>query len=369
VKIKAAVLQQFGSPLSLEEVELAPPGPGEVLVRIAAAGLCHSDLSFIDGTQTHISLPAVLGHEAAGVVVELGAGVDDLQVGDHVVTTFWPSCGQCLACRIGRPTLCERGMQTLLSGTLSTGGRRLTWKGNPMNHYLGCSVFADHAVVGRASLVRIDPRVPLQHAALFGCAVLTGVGAIVNAGKVQPGDSVAIVGVGGVGLCAVLGALAVGATRIIAVDTNPEKLAAALQLGATHGFNAAEAGCVEAIRGLTGMGVDCAFEFAGSAKAMETAFQLTKPGGTTICAGLPSAAHSFALPQNTVVCEERTVKGCFFGSCVPSRDLPRFLQLFQCGRLPVDKIISHTLPFAEIGEGFKRLKEGRALRQIVLPPN
>jgi alcohol dehydrogenase len=367
VKIRAAVLQQFGTPLTIEELELTSPGPGEVLVRIGAAGLCHSDLSFIDGTQTHIPLPAVLGHEAAGEVVELGPGVKDLQVGDHVVTIFWPNCGQCTPCRIGRPSLCEAGTQTLLAGLLSTGAHRLVWKDHPIHHYLGCSVFADYAVIGRASLVRIDPSVRLEHAALFGCAVLTGVGAVVNAGKVQPGETVAIVGAGGVGLCAILGAQAAGAGRIVAVDTNPQKLASARLLGATDVFNAAEPGCVEAIRALTGMGVDVAFEFAGSAKAMETAFQLTKPGGTTICAGLPSAAHSFALPQTTVVCEERTVKGCFFGSCVPVRDLPRFIHLFQSGRLPVDKIISGTLPLEQIGEGFHRLKEGRALRQIVIP--
>jgi alcohol dehydrogenase len=363
MKITAAVLHQFGTPLCIEQLELAPPGPGEVLIRVGAAGLCHSDLSFIDATLTHISLPAVLGHEAAGEVVEVGAGVNDLQVGDHVVTIFWPSCGQCRACQIGRPTLCESGMQALLSGVLPTGTRRLTSNGSPVNHYLGCSVFADYAVLSRTSLVRIDHSISFEHAALFGCAVLTGVGALVNAANVRPGETVAIVGAGGVGLCAVLGAQAIGAGRIIAVDTNPDKLEAARQLGATDVFDPAEA-----IRALTRNGVDVAVECAGSPKAMETAFMITKPGGTTICAGLPSASHSFALPQTVVVCEERTVKGSFFGSCVPARDIPRFIGLFQSGRLPVDKIISRVTPFAEIGEGFARLKDGRALRQIVLPP-
>jgi alcohol dehydrogenase len=370
VKIKAAVLEQFGTPLSIEELELAPPGPGEVLVRIGAAGLCHSDLSFIEGTSTHIPVPAVMGHEAAGEVVELGAGVTDLQVGDHVVAIFRPSCGQCVPCRVGRPTLCEGGGGAVMRGLLSSGSQRLTRGGKPVHHYLGCSVFADYAVLGRASLVRVDPSLRWEHAALFGCAVLTGVGAVVNAGNVRPGETVAVVGAGGVGLCAVLGAQVVGAGRIIAVDTNPEKLEAARRLGATDVFNATDPGCIDAVRALTRnqAGVDVAFECAGSAKATETAFMLTKPGGTTVCTGLPAAAHTFALPQIVVVSQERTIKGSFFGSCVPARDFPRFIDLFRSGRLPVDKIISQTIPFEEIGEGFNRLKDGRALRQIVLPP-
>ncbi|MGQ0544704.1 MAG: zinc-dependent alcohol dehydrogenase family protein [Betaproteobacteria bacterium] len=365
MKIKAAVLDRMGVeppyaaslPLAIEELELAPPGPGEVLVRIRAAGLCHSDLSVINGDRPRPT-PMALGHEAAGVVEALGPGVDDLKRGDHVVLVFVPSCGHCLPCAEGRPALCEPAAAANGAGTLLSGARRLFRGDAPIHHHLGCSAFAELAVVSRRSLVKIDADLPHEEAALFGCAVLTGVGAVVNTAKVPAGASVAIVGLGGVGLAALLGAVAAGASRIVALDLSAERLAFARTLGATHAVSAIAAEDVEK--------VDFAFEFAGAVKAMELAYRITRRGGTTVTAGLPPPTQSMALPLANLVGEERTVKGSYIGTCVPSRDVPRYIALHRQGRLPVRKLLSGTLKFDDINEGFDRLREGKAIRQVVI---
>ena len=345
---------------------LDPPGHGEVLVRIAAAGLCHSDLSVINGDRPR-PLPMALGHEAAGVVEEIGSGVDDLAAGDHVVMVFVPSCGHCLPCAEGRPALCEPGAAANAAGTLLSGGQRLRRNGDMIKHHLGVSAFADHAVVSRRSLVKIDRDLPLDEAALFGCAVLTGVGAVVNTAKVQAGASVAVVGLGGVGLNALLGACAAGARRVVAVDLADDKLGLARQLGATDTYNAGSPDAIETIREATGGGVEYAFEMAGSVKAMELAYRITRRGGTTVTAGLPPPTHGFTVPQVNLVAEERTLKGSYIGTCVPARDIPRYIALFRNGRLPVDRLLSGHLALEQINEGFDRLHEGKAVRQIVTP--
>ena len=373
MKVKAAVLGRMGvappyrqsKPLSIEEIELDPPGPGEILVRIAAAGLCHSDLSVINGDRPRPT-PMALGHEAAGVVEALGPGVDDLAPGDHVVMVFMPSCGHCLPCAEGRPALCEPGAVANGAGTLLSGHRRLHLRGAEVHHHLGCSAFGEKAVVSRRSLIKIDPALPLDEAALFGCAVLTGVGAVVNTAKVQPGHTAAVVGLGGVGLAALLGALAAGARRVVAVDLSDEKLALARQLGATDTVNARSPSAIDEVRDLTGGGVDFAFEMAGALKAMELAYKVTRRGGTTVTAGLPPPDAALALPLVNLVAEERTVKGSYIGTCVPSRDLPRYIELYQRGRLPVDRLMSGKLKLEEINEGFDRLAEGKAVRQVIV---
>jgi alcohol dehydrogenase len=372
MKIKAAVLNKMGveapyaksKPLAIEEVELDDPGHGEVLVKIAAAGLCHSDLSVIDGNRPRPT-PMVLGHEAAGVVEKLGPGVDDLKVGDHVVMVFVPSCGHCLPCAEGRPALCEPGAAANGAGTLLSGQRRLHRNGTEVHHHLGVSAFAEYATVSRRSLVKIEKGLPLDEAALFGCAVLTGVGAVINTAKVSAGASVAVIGLGGVGLSCLLGAVAVGARRIVAVDLSDDKLGLARQLGATDTFNPGNAGAIDEIRSATGGGVEFAFEMAGSVRAMELAYKITRRGGTTVTAGLPPPDHTFALPQVNLVAEERTVKGSYIGTCVPSRDLPRYIELYRRGRLPVDRLMSGRLKLEEINLGFDRLHEGKAVRQVV----
>ena len=373
MKIRAAVLNKMGAevpyekskPLTIEEFDLDDPGHGEVMVKIGAAGLCHSDLSVIDGNRPRPT-PMVLGHEAAGVVEKLGPGVDDLKVGDHVVMVFVPSCGHCLPCAEGRPALCEPGAAANGAGTLLSGERRLHRKGQDVHHHLGCSAFAEYATVSRRSLVKIDNELPLDEAALFGCAVLTGVGAVINTAKVSAGSSVAVIGLGGVGLSSLLGAIAVGARRVVAIDLSDDKLGLARQLGATDTFNPGSPDAVDEIKAATGGGVEFAFEMAGSVRAMDLAYRITRRGGTTVTAGLPPPDHTFALPQVNLVAEERTVKGSYIGTCVPTRDLPRYIELYRRGKLPVDRLMSGHLKLDEINRGFDRLHEGKAVRQVVV---
>jgi alcohol dehydrogenase len=371
VKIKAAVLRQTGAsrpyaesrPLRIEELELDAPRRGEVLVRIAAAGLCHSDLSVINGDRPR-PLPMALGHEAAGVIEGLGEGIDHLQVGDHVVMVFMPSCGHCNYCSEARPALCEPGALANAAGTLLTGETRLTDDSGTVHHHLGVSAFATHAVVSERSLVRIDKELPLEVAALFGCAVLTGVGAALNTARLRPGQSVAVVGLGGVGLAALMGAQAGGATRIVAVDLSDEKLALAADLGATHCLNGADGGSIGRFVEQHG-GTHVALEMAGSVPALEIALELTRRGGITVTAGLPPPDATLPLSVVRLVAEERTLKGSYIGSCVPARDLPRYIALYRSGQLPVHRLVTGHLQLEQINEGFDCLAAGTAVRQIV----
>ncbi|MDI9246387.1 zinc-dependent alcohol dehydrogenase family protein [Marinobacter sp. CHS3-4] len=374
MKIRAAVLQTIGAerpyqdthPLTIETLELDPPSDNEVLVQIKAAGLCHSDLSVIDGNRPR-PVPMALGHEAAGVVKAVGNGVRDLSPGDHVVTVFVPSCGHCAPCAEGRPALCEPAAATNNAGTLVSGGHRLHRPdGTPVNHHLGVSAFADHAVVSRDSLVRVDPELPFHHAALFGCAVLTGVGAAINSADVKPGQTVAVIGLGGVGLNSVLGALVAGAGQVIALDLDEGKLATARSLGASEALNAGGEDVVAKVKALTNGGVDCAIEMAGSEKALELAYQITRRGGTTVTGGLAHPERKVSIQQVSLVAEERTLKGSYVGSCVPVRDVARYVSLFRQGKLPVDKLLSDTLTLDDINEGFEKLAAGKAIRQVIL---
>jgi len=372
MKITAAVLEEIGRPgpyaqtrpLSICELDLAPPQTGEVLVRVAAAGLCHSDLSVINGDRPR-PVPMVLGHEGAGVVEALGEGVSDLAVGDHVVFVFVPSCGHCGPCQAGRPALCEPGAAANGRGEMLGGGTRLSRSGQPVSHMTGVSSYATHAVISRRSLVKVDRDLPLPIAALMGCAVLTGAGAVFNMGAVQPGGRAAVVGLGGVGLAAILGAAAAGAETIVAVDTLPAKLALAKELGATHTFEAQDPDLAAKIKEATSGGVDAALEFAGSARALEAAFAMTRRGGTTITAGLPNPAAVLNISPLALVAEERTLRGSYLGSGVPSRDIPRFLGLYRRGKLAVDKLMTHQIKLSDINEGFDRLHHGEAIRQVI----
>lgn len=374
MKIRAAVLREMrlpppyvvSRPLEIAEVELDPPGRGEVLVRIRAAGLCHSDLSVIDGVRPR-PMPMVIGHEAAGEVVEVGAEVRDLRPGDHVVSAFVPSCGACASCDSGRPALCEPALAVNLAGTLLSGERRLRDARGEINHHLGVSAFAEYATIARNSLVKVDSSLPFDHAAVFGCAVITGVGAVVNTARMPRESSAAIVGLGGVGLAALLGARYLGATTLVAADLSEEKLATARAFGATHTFNAADARCADAIREATHGGVEFAFEMAGSVKAMELAYRITRRGGTTVTAGLPHPTVELSIPHSSIVVEERTIKGSYVGSCVPARDIPRFIEWFQSGALPVDRLLSEHIGLNDLNEAFDRLAAGRTLRQVLQP--
>jgi alcohol dehydrogenase len=373
MKMTAAVLYEQGlprpyassAPLKLETVDLDGLGEGEVLVKVAGAGLCHSDLSTIDNSRPR-TLPAVLGHEGAGVVAEVGRGISDLKPGDHVVFIFVASCGKCRNCARGRPNVCLTWPEMRNRGALLTGGQRLSRNGKPVAHYSGISCFAEYAVVARSSLVKIDSSVPLADAAMFGCAVQTGVGAAVNTARVRPGDVVAVVGLGGVGLACMLGARVAGAQRIIAVDLSDAKLGLARQLGATDTFNAADPDCAAAIRAATGGGVDYAFEMAGSIHALALATDLLARGGSVITAGLSPAAATYPLGHSGLVGDEKAIRGSYMGSCVPERDVPAFIELYKQGRLPIDRLKSGTLPLADINAGFDRLADVAAVRQIVV---
>ncbi len=360
----ALVLEERGRPPALRELRLDAPGDGEVLVRVAAAGLCHSDLSVIDGSRPR-PMPIALGHEVAGEVIALGAGVERLAVGDHVVATFVPSCGACGPCHQGHPALCEPGAAANTAGTLLSGERRLSAGAEPVHHHLGVSGFADHAVVDQHSLVSIDPELPWDLAALFGCAVLTGVGAVVNAARVSPGQSLAIFGLGGVGLAALLGGLAAGAWPIVVVDRVPEKLALATDLGAAHAL-AADESVSGQIRQLTGGGVEHALETVGNADVLAEAYRSTRRGGTTTTVGLPHPDAELRLPAVTLTAEERRLQGSYLGSCVPSRDIPRFIALHRAGKLPVERLLTHRLRQDELVAGFDRLSRSVGVRQVVI---
>lgn len=352
-------------PLSLEEVELGAPRAGELLVRVAAAGVCHSDVSVVDGSRIR-PLPMALGHEAAGVVEEVGPGVRDVKPGDHVVMTFVPSCGVCPECASGRPALCAPAAVANGAGTLLHGPSLLRDRdGKVVHHHLGVSGFARHAVVARESAVVVPQDVPLQVAALFGCAVLTGTGAVLNTAGVRPGQSVAIFGLGGVGLASVLGAAVANAFPIIAVDPVPAKRELARQLGATAVFAPEDA--EKGVKDLTGGGAEFTFEAAGVPAVMEAAFKASRRGGTTVAMGLPHPSRTVTLPALAFAGLGQTLTGSYMGSAAPQRDIPRYVALWKAGRMPVDRLQSATLPLEKINEAFENLAAGAAVRQVLLP--
>ncbi|MDB4908432.1 MAG: alcohol dehydrogenase [Gemmatimonadetes bacterium] len=352
-------------PLVVSEIDVGEPGPGEVLVEVAAAGLCHSDLSVIDGSRPRV-MPMVMGHEASGVVRDVGAGVAGLAVGDHVVFSFVPACGHCLPCASGRPALCEPGARANVAGSLLGGARRFRdAAGLELHHHLGVSAFSELTVVSQESVVKIDASLPLHIAALFGCAVMTGVGAVVNTARVEPGSSVVVFGMGGVGLSAVMGARAAGAHPVIAVDPLAAKRALALECGASHALDGAEPDIVAAIREITAGGADYAFEGVGSEAVLASAYHATRRGGTTVTMGLPHPSRQFAVSAVSLVVEERTVKGSYMGSAVPVRDIPRYIAMHQAGLLPVERLLTRTLSLDEINGAFDALARGEAVRQVV----
>lgn len=378
MKIHSAVLRATGAsrpytgsrPLTVEELQLAEPGVGELLVRIEAAGVCHSDLSVVTGQRPR-PLPMALGHEAAGVVVQVGADVHDVAPGDHVVLVFVPSCGTCGHCAAGRPALCTVGGAANARGELLAGGSRLqAGNGGPgrtesVHHHLGVSAFADHAVVARASAVVIDADVPFDVAAVLGCALLTGFGAVRNTAGVGTGETVAVLGLGGVGQAAVLGAVNAGASVVLAVDPVGHKRQLALELGATHACAPAEAAAQ--LETLTGGGARWVFEAVGVAAVLEQAFGLTGRGGTTVSIGLPPPQSSIQLPALAFAGEGRTITGSYMGSAVPQRDIPAMVQLWRSGALPVEKLVTGVLPLEDINEALEQLADGQAVRQLIHP--
>lgn len=374
MKTLAAVLRERGlpppyaqsRPLSIETLELDPPGSGEVLVEMGAAGLCHSDLSVINGTRLW-PLPIVLGHEACGWVREVGDGVKNLRADDHVVFSFLPTCGACPMCAAGRASLCEPGVAANRAGTLLGGAVRFHEKGNAgvVHHHSGVAGYSQFSVVARESVVKIEPDLPMETAVLFGCAVMTGVGAVVNTARVAAGTSVAVFGLGGVGLSAIMGAKAAGAHPIIAVDLLPLKLDLARQCGATHCVNASTTDAVTAVRDLTRGGVETAFEAVGHESVIAQAFAATRRGGRTVAIGLTHPERMLMIPALTVTAEERVLMGSYMGSCVPQRDIPRFVAMYRAGLLPVDLLRSSIIALDEVNAAFDLLDRGEVARQII----
>jgi len=372
MKITAAVLDHIGAaapyadsrPLRLAELDLALPGPGELLLRIDAAGLCHSDLSVVNGDRVRPT-PMALGHEATGIVAAVGSLGSAFAVGDRVVLAFLPACGRCADCGAGEGYLCAPAAAANGAGVMLTGGHRLQDHGRHVFHHLGVSAFATHAVVDERSAVKVDRDIPPEIAALFGCAVLTGVGAAVNAAKVRPGESVVVYGLGGVGLAALLGALASGAQPVIAVDPVEAKRKIALDLGAAAAVAPDDAAAT--VKALTARGADVAIETVGKAAVLAEAYRVTRRGGRTVTVGLPNPAELLSIPAVSLVGDGKTLMGSYMGSAIPSRDIPRYIALWRAGRLPVERLLTSVSPLDGINAALDELASGRAIRQILIP--
>lgn len=363
IRFRGALLAKSGlprpyaqsRPIEIAELELPDPGPGEVLVRIRAASLCRSDLAVVTGVRPW-PLPMVIGHEAAGRVEKAGDAVTSVAPGDDVVLVYLPQCGRCARCAAGQPWLCEAGSAANRKGELLTGGTRLAHRGAPVHHHMGLAAFAEYALVAEASAIGIPSGLPPQDACVFGCAVLCGAGTALNTAAVARGQSVAVIGLGAVGLSAILGARAAGAARIAAVDRLESKFALARALGAADTAlpDAASRGAF-----------DHAIECSGTLEGFELAMALVRRGGRVTTLGLPGPDVAHALKLAPLVADGLAVQGSYLGSCVTRRDVPRFIELYRAGALPAAKLVSHRIALAELNEALDRLAEGRALRQVI----
>ena len=362
-KARAVICRELGKPVVVEEISVEPPRRGEVTVKLAACGVCHSDLSATNGTLA-MQLPLILGHEAAGEVVEAGPDVRDLREGDHVVSSFIYMCGKCRFCASGRPVLClEQGkaVTTLPDGTLRTRDAR----GNALNIFSGCGVMAEYATLHEDNLVKIEAQVPLDRAALVGCAVTTCVGAAINTARVTPGSSVAVFGCGGVGLNVIQGARIAGAQRIIAIDTLEAKLEMARGFGATDVLLYRE-DPTKALKKLTGGGPDYAFECVGNGELAAAAYRCIRRGGLAVVVGVAKPADTTAIRTMTLPFEEKTLTGSYFGSCVPRIDFPRMLGLYMGGKLKLEELITQRYPIEQAPQAFADLEAGRNARGVIV---
>lgn len=352
-------------PLAVEDLERPEPRAGELGIAITYSSLCHSDLSVVDGSRVR-PLPMALGHEAVGRVDAVGEGVHDVKVGDHVVLVFVPSCGKCRACAAGRPALCHRAAEVNGSGDLLHGEALLrTPDGERINHHLGVSAFADYAVVARESVVAIDDDVPDTVAAMFGCAVLTGMGAVFNTAAVDAGQSVAVFGLGAVGLSAVMAARLAGAASVIAIDPNEGKHQLALDCGATAVGTPEDA--ARLIADATGDGVDVAVEAVGSARVIASCLELVTRGGAVVSVGLPHPSAELTVPALQFAGAGKRLLGSYMGDAVPERDIRRYLGFWREGQLPVELLHTDTRPLDEINEGLDALAAGQVVRRLFQP--
>jgi alcohol dehydrogenase len=374
MRMTAAVMYEQGlpapylesRPFRIEDVELEGPGEGEVLVEIKAAGLCHSDLSVVAGLRKR-QLPVVGGHEGAGIVREVGKAVHGLKPGDHVLMTTAAGCGHCRPCTGGRPVLCDNVGIARSQGLLPNGARRLSFNGKPLYHYSGISSFAQYAVSAPSALIKTDKSIPLDIAAMFGCAVVTGAGCVLNAAKVRPGENVAVIGLGGVGLNSVMACRISGASRIIGIDINESKFALAKELGCTDTILATDPQIVTKVNDLTDGGVDFAFEISGAKPAMATANAITRKGGEIICVGIGATGDMYQYAHAGLISEQKVFRGSIMGSSVAERDIPLYLKFFSEGRMPVNRLKSGVMGFDDLNKNLDALDHGSVLRQILLP--
>ncbi len=363
--MRAAVFYEAGKPLAVEEIEVAPPKEGEVLVRMVAAGVCHSDYHAIAGDMP-VPAPIILGHEGAGVVEEVGPGVSSLKKGDHVVSVWRYSCGACEYCLTARPQLCPTGNEMRLNGSLSDGTKRFKKGSTEIGHFLGVSTFSEYSVVSERSALKIRDDMPLDKAALVSCAVITGVGAVVNGAGARPGESVAVFGAGGIGLNAIQGARLVGAEPIIAVDVMQNKLDMAKKFGATHLVNASDEDAVERIRELTGgQGAHHAIEAIGNTEVAAQAFNAVRRGGTAVMVGITSPKSTAAIPTLDLVTQEKKLVGSLYGSSVPRLMVPRLIELYMAGKLNLDDLLTRSYPLEEINEAYEALIRGEVARSVI----
>ncbi|MDM8529044.1 Zn-dependent alcohol dehydrogenase [Anaerolineales bacterium HSG24] len=365
MKITAAVLYSPNRRFELKQLELAPPQSGEVLVKVAAAGVCHSDWHLATGATAH-NFPVVAGHEGAGLVEAVGEGVTRIQPGDHVALNWAPNCGTCFYCLHERPSLCGTYVGSIWDGTMMDGTTRLSENGQPVYHFSATACFAEYTVVPQESCVLLDKKIPLPIAALIGCAVTTGVGAVINTAKVRPGSSVAVFGAGGVGLSIIMGAKLVGAKQIIAIDQNESKRAIAQSFGATDTLLAGP-DVVTAIRDLTeGRGADYLFEAIGLPAVQEKCLEAVRPGGLVVLTGLAPMGSSTDFPGSIIVRQEKTVTGSYYGSMNPVRDFTLYGELYLQGKLDLDRLVSKKYTLSQINEAYQAMLSGDLARGVIL---
>ncbi len=367
IKSRAAVAWGPGQPLSIEEIDVMPPQKGEVRIRILASGVCHTDAFTLSGDDPEGRFPAILGHEGGGIVESIGEGVTSVAVGDHVIPLYTPECGECKFCRSGKTNLCQKIRETQGQGLMPDGTSRFSKDGQPIYHYMGCSTFSEYTVLPEIALAKVNPEAPLEEICLLGCGVTTGMGAVLNTAKVQPGDSVAIFGLGGIGLSAVIGAVMAGASRIIAIDINTDKFELARQLGATDCVNPKDHDkpIQEVIVEMTDGGVDFSFECIGNVNVMRSALECCHKGwGESVIIGVAGAGEEIATRPFQLV-TGRVWRGTAFGGVKGRSELPQLVEDYLAGKFKLSDFITHTLGLEQINEAFSLMHEGKSIRSVI----
>lgn len=365
---RAAVIREFNKPVTVEDVELLEPGPQEIVVRIEASGVCHSDLSLARGYYPDLPTPIVPGHEGAGTVVEVGDDVQSVKKGDRVFTIWMASCHSCEYCLSGRFHLCENALTSIVNASLPGGRLKIRDKrGGLIHHFTSTAALSTHTILNERNVIKLDLDISPEKVAILGCAVLTGVGAALKTARVKEGSTVAVIGLGGVGMNIIQGAKLAGAEKIIAIDIHESKLNWALQFGATHTINASREDPLEAVRRITGGGVDYSFEAAGNVKAMELAYKLARRGGVVTIVGVERGGVEIRIPALDLHMTEKTIKGCYYGSSSPRLDSIKYLRLYKAGKLLLDELVTKSYKLEEINEVFKDMEEGKIIRGIIKP--